>query len=133
MLFDSVQHDSSGGVLKSSLEIEGDLDSGRVGFGEVLDGLDHLVGSVQASHPSGSDARLEGKSARERHHEQLSVPPREFGEWCDLTCTQALEDSIRESGGGDVGDQGEGVGLGPEVEPVAFASAWSACAVRSRW
>ena len=51
VLFNSVQHDSSGGVLKSSLEIEGDLDSGRVGFGEVLDGLDHLVGSVQACHP----------------------------------------------------------------------------------
>ena len=54
--------------------------------------------------PLSSGALLEGKLAKERHHEEPSVPPCEFGEWCDLTCTQALEDSIRESGSGDVGD-----------------------------
>ena len=39
----------SGDFLGGGLEVESDQDFGGIQFGEVLDGLDHLVGSILAA------------------------------------------------------------------------------------
>ena len=37
-------------LLEGSLDVKGDQDAGWVRLGKVLDGLDHFVGSILASH-----------------------------------------------------------------------------------
>ena len=49
MLPETVQHVASGHLLEGCLQVKSDQDSGLVRFGEVLDGFDHLVGSVLAA------------------------------------------------------------------------------------
>ena len=50
MLPETDQRVASGYRLEGSLEFKGDQDSGLVGPGGVLDGLDHRVGSIGAAH-----------------------------------------------------------------------------------
>ena len=78
----AVKHGSSADVLEGGLEVESCQEAGWVRFGEVLDGFEHLVGSVLASHAvlkrtrrchdgwllCGDDS-FENESAQERHEE----------------------------------------------------------------
>ena len=98
MLPEAVQRVASGHVLAGCLEVKSDQDPGLVRFGEVLDGFDHLVGSIVAPNTMlkwacrchdrrflSRNDRFERKSPQERHHVQRSLPSCGFGEWLDLT------------------------------------------------
>ena len=50
MLSKAVQHGASGHVLEGGLQVKSDQNAVLVRFSEVLDGLDHLVGSILAAH-----------------------------------------------------------------------------------
>ena len=50
VLSEAEQHRASGYVPKSSLQVKGDKNTGLVRLRKVLDGPDHLVGSILATH-----------------------------------------------------------------------------------
>ena len=137
-------------LSEGSLDVKGDQDARWGRFGKVLDGLDHVVGSILASHSvlerarsaisDGFLAAMNALRASRRKNDIIRSGRCSacgfISERCDLAGAWVLLCSVREGGSGNVcNDQGEEVSvsrLGAEIVPVfrthsqraRFTEAW---------